>query len=67
MRYNNQFFHTREEAKEFQAKHGGAIYSHLPQSRTKEDFRAEMAIALDAWNEVVSISETPWCVAWNEP
>ena len=66
MRYNNQFFRTREEAKEFQIKHGGAIYSHLPRSRTKEDFRAEMAVALDARNEVVNADETPWCVAWNE-
>ena len=66
MRYNNQFFRTREEAKEFQATHGGALYSHTPRSRTKREFRAEMSVAFDARGEVININETPWCVAWNE-
>ena len=67
MRYNNQFFHTREDAKAFQIEHGGALYSALPRSRTKREFQNEVAIALDARNEIVNAGETPWCVAWNEP
>lgn len=66
MRYNNKFFHTREEAKAFQKEHGGAIYSYTPHSKTRADFRVEMAIAYDARMEVVNTSQTPWCVAWNE-
>ena len=66
MTYNNKFFHTREDAKAFQREHGGALYSSLPRSRTKREFQDEIAVALDARNEVVNIHETPWCVAWNE-
>ena len=66
MMYNNRFFRTREDAKEFQRVHGGAIYSYAPRSRTKRDFIAEMAVALDVRHEVANVHETPWCVAWNE-
>lgn len=30
VRYNNKFFHTREEAKAFQREHGGCLYSCTP-------------------------------------
>lgn len=66
MQYNNRFFRTRNEAETFQAEHGGALYSHTPHSRTKKAFRREMLVAFDARQEIVNISETPWCVAWNE-
>ncbi len=66
MKYNNRFFPTREDAKAFQREHGGAMYSALPRSRTKREFQDEIAVALDARNEIVSAIETPWCVAWNE-
>ena len=67
MSYNNKFFHTREEAKAFQAEHGGTLYSYTPRSKTKKAFRAETSVAFDARQEIVNISQTPWCVAWNEP
>lgn len=64
--YNNKFFKTREEAVAFQRQHGGALYSNTPKSRTKKDYRAEMAVAFDARMELVNPNETPYCVAWNE-
>lgn len=66
MRYNNKFFGTREEAKAFQKEHGGAMYSYTPHSKTKADFRVEMAVAWDARMESVNEEKTPYCVAWNE-
>ena len=66
MRYNNRFFSTKDEAKAFQKKHGGAMYSSTPRSRTKKDFQVEMAVALDARAEVIDPDKTPYCVAWNE-
>lgn len=66
MRYNNKFFATREEAKAFQKKHGGALYSYVPRSRTKRDFMVEIMIAYDARKEVIDKEKTPYCVAWNE-
>lgn len=66
MRYNNKFFKMKEEAKEFQKKHGGALYSNTPRSKTKRSFRTEMAVAFDARMEVVDGNKTPYCVAWNE-
>lgn len=64
--YNNRFFKTREEARDFQKQHGGVLYSNTPKSRTKKAFRAEMAIAFDARMEAVDGNATPYCVAWNE-
>ena len=64
--YNNKFFKTREEAREFQKKNGGALYSYTPKSRTKQNFRAEMIVAFEARQELINLNETPWCVAWNE-
>lgn len=66
VRYNNKFFHTREEAKAFQREHGGCLYSCIPRSSTKHAFRIEMAVAFDARQEIVDMNKTPWCVAWNE-
>lgn len=51
--YYNRFFKTLEEAKAFQRIHGGALYSNAPHSRTKQDYKAEMAVALDARQEVI--------------
>lgn len=66
MRYNNKFFKTREEAKQFQKDHGGVLYSYTPKSKTKRAFRTEMVVAFDARQEIVNVNETPYCVAWNE-
>lgn len=63
--YYNRFFKTREEAREFQKENGGVLYSNTPKSRTKKNFRAEMAVAFDARREVVDGNATPYCVAWN--
>ena len=66
MAYNNRFFRTREEAKAFQREHGGAVYSCAPRSSTNDDYRVEVAVAYDGRREIVDVTETPWCVAWNE-
>lgn len=66
MKYNNKFFKTRDEAKQFQKEHGGALYSCTPKSKTKRAFRTEMTVAFDARMEIVNPNETPYCVAWNE-
>ncbi len=63
--YHNKFFKTLEDARAFQRIHGGALYSNAPRSRTKQDYKAEMAVALDARQEVVNPEETPFVVAWN--
>lgn len=66
--YNNKFFKTEAEAKEFKRDHGGMILHVTPHSKqsTKRDFAAECAVAWDARRETVNPTETPWCVAWNE-
>ena len=64
--YHNKFFKTKGEALFFQKEHGGALYCFAPKSRSKNDFLAEMAVALDARKEVVDPLKTPFCVAWNE-
>ncbi len=61
---NNKFFKYRSEAKAFQAEHGGVIYSCTPRSKTKMRFCREMSLAYDLRKEVVSVNNTPWCVAW---
>jgi len=63
--YHNKFFKTLEDARAFQRIHGGALYSNVPHSRTKQDYKAEMAVALDARQEVVNPEDTPFVVAWN--
>ena len=62
----NKFFKTREEAKAFQAEHGGEIYSCTPRSKTKTSYNKQMGIAFDARRELVKMNETPWCVCWEE-
>ena len=62
----NKFFHTRKEATAFQAEHGGEIYADTRQSKTKREFQMEMAYASHTRNEIVMVSKTPWCVAWDE-
>ena len=66
MRYNNKFFATKEDAKAFQKKHGGALYSNAKYSKTKRSFSIEKAVAYDARGEIVDGEKTPYCVAWNE-
>lgn len=63
--YNNRFFKTKEEAKASQKEHGGVLYSNTPKSKTKKNFRVEMAVAFEARMEVVDGNVTPYCVAWN--
>lgn len=63
--YYNRFFKTLEDARAFQRIHGGVLYSNVPRSRTKQDYKAEMAVALDARQEVVNPEDTPFVVAWN--
>lgn len=64
--YNNKFFKTLKEAKDFQREHGGSLYSATPKSKTKRQFMAEKIVTFDARMEVVDASVTPYCVAWNE-
>lgn len=66
--YNNKFFKTEAEAKEFRKEHGGALLHMTKRSHkeTKRNFAAEMSVAYDARSEVVNPEETPWCVAWTE-
>ena len=66
MKFNNKFFATKEEAKEFQKEFGGVMYSYVPRSRTKHSFDVEWATAWNRRMEVVDPAVTPWCVAWNE-
>lgn len=63
--YRNQFFKTKEEAKAFQKEKGfGALYSNEKGSRTKKDYKAELAI-LGRFDEKF-IAEYPYVVAWCE-
>lgn len=62
MLYARKFFKTEKAAKAFQRKNGGALYSDIQGSRTREDYRVEACIA--------ELTETqregrPFCVAWN--
>lgn len=65
--YNNKFFATKEEAKDFQKSHGGVLMHYTAQMRKEKklDFLAEIAVALDARGEVIDKEKTPFCVAWN--
>lgn len=47
MLYAHKFFKTKEDAKAFQKKHGGALYSNAPGSRTKRDYLTEAAMAVE--------------------
>lgn len=62
MLYAQKFFKTEKAAKDFQNKHGGALYANVPGSRTREDYRVEACMAglPEAEREA-----RPYCVAWN--
>lgn len=62
MLYAHKFFKTKENAKAFQRKHGGALYSNAPGSRTKQDYLTEAAMAEMTEKQR---EERPFCVAWN--
>lgn len=62
MLYAHKFFKTKEDAKAFQKKHGGAFYSNAPGSRTKRDYLTEAAMAEMTEKQR---EERPFCVAWN--
>ena len=62
MLYAHKFFKTKENAKAFQRKHGGALYSNAPGSRTKRDYLTEAAMAEMTEKQR---EERPFCVAWN--
>ena len=62
MLYARKFFKTEKAAKDVQRKNGGALYSGIQGSRTREDYHVEACIAelTEAQRE-----ERPFCVAWN--
>lgn len=62
MLYAHKFFKTKENAKAFQRKHGGALYSNAPGSRTKRDYITEAAMAGMTEKQC---EDRPFCVAWN--
>lgn len=62
MLYAHKFFKTKEDAKAFQKKHGGALYSNAPGSRTKQDYLTEAVMAEMTEKQR---EERPFCVAWN--
>lgn len=62
MLYAHKFFKTKEDAKAFQKKHGGALYSNAPGSRTKRDYLTEAAMAEMTEKQR---EERPFCVARN--
>lgn len=62
MLYAHKFFKTKENAKAFQRKHGGALYSNAPGSRTKRDYITEAAMAGMTEKQR---EDRPFCVAWN--
>lgn len=65
MKYCNQFFKTKEEAKAFQKQHGyGALYSNEKGSRTKKAYATELRVR-GSWNDEF-INTYPFVVAWNE-
>ena len=62
MLYARKFFKTKEAAKAFQKKHGGALYVGSPRSATREDYHIEAVL------EGLTASQReahPYCVAWN--
>ena len=63
--FKNQFFKTKEEAKDFQKKNGGAFYSNVKGSRTKRDYIAELAI-LNPDNYEQFSENYPYVIAWTE-
>lgn len=62
MLYAHKFFKTKENAKAFLRKHGGALYSNAPGSCTKQDYLTEAAMAEMTEKQR---EERPFCVAWN--
>lgn len=62
MLYAHKFFRTKENAQAFQRKHGGALYSNAPGSRTKQDYLTEAVMAEMTQKQR---EECPFCVAWN--
>lgn len=62
MLYAHKFFKTKENAQAFQRKHGGALYSNAPGSRTKKDYLTEAVMAEMTEKQR---EERPFCVAWN--
>lgn len=62
--YKNKFFKTKEEAKAFQKSNGGALYSNVKGSRTKQYYMDELLV-LERFDEEF-INEHPYVVAWNE-
>ena len=62
MLYAQKFFKTEKAAKNFQKKHGGALYANVPGSRTCEDYHVEACMAELPEAERKAY---PYCVAWN--
>lgn len=62
MLYARKFFKTKENAKAFQKKHGGAMYADVPGSRTRKDYNVEACLAELTASER---EKYPYCVAWN--
>lgn len=62
MLYARKFFKTKEKARAFQKKHGGALYADVPGSRTRDDYRVEACLAELPASEREA---HPYCVAWN--
>ena len=63
--FKNQFFKTKEDAKKFQKEHGGAFYSNDKNSRTKKEYRTELAILCPPDSEQFS-KDYPFVIAWTE-
>lgn len=62
MLYAQKFFKTEKAAKDFQNKHGGALYADVPGNRTREDYRVEACMA---GLPEAERKARPYCVAWN--
>ena len=63
--YRNQFFKTKEEALAFNKERGGAIYSNVKGSHTKNDDQTELLILGRPGDEEFA-KEYPYVVAWNQ-
>lgn len=65
--YRQKFFATKQEARAFQKKNGGALYSVKAKNRdTRTDYFVEAALLFTRTGEEINPKEFPYCIAWNE-